>query len=173
MKNTFRVTPNKEDFVIWERLQFKRSRLIPTLITAFMFILFSAFYLIAEKNLTLSIATIIAFAVFGAYFLYVYNVGIEKKVEKYLAADAQYLSPCEITIDENTVEYRNMPKRNEAGIINVYPYSVIRAIYETENYFYFYVGFELKILPKRDIPDQMKQQVCNYIKQNANYFFIK
>ncbi len=173
MKNTFRATLNKEDFVIWERLQFKRSRLMPTLITALMFIVFSAYYLIAEKNFTLIIAMVIAFVVCGAYFLYVYNVGIEKKVEKYLAADAQYLSPCEITIDENTVEYRNMPMMNEAGIINVYPYSVIRAIYETENYFYFNVGFELKILPKRDIPDGMKQQVFNYIKQNANYFFIK
>ncbi|MDE5973618.1 MAG: hypothetical protein K2G73_02975 [Eubacterium sp.] len=173
MKNTFRVTPNKDDFVIWEKLQFKRSRLIPTLITAFMFIAFFAFYLIAEKNSSLIIAAVIAFVVCGAYFLYVYNVGIEKKVERYLAADAQYLSPCEITIDENTVEYRNIPMMNEAGIINVYPYSVIRAIYETENYFYFNVGFELKILPKRDIPDQMKQQVFNQIKKNANYFYIK
>lgn len=173
MKNTFRSTLNKEDFVVWERLQYKRSRLIPTLITAFMFLVFSSFYSIAEKNYTLIIATVTAFAVCGAYFLYVYKIGIEKKVERYIAADTQYLSPCEITIDENTVEYKNMPMINEAGIINVYPYTVIRAIYETENYFYFNVGFEVKILPKRDIPDQMKQQVFSQIKKNANYFFVK
>ncbi len=109
----------------------------------------------------------------GAYFLYFYNTGIEKKVKKYIAADTQYLSPCEITVDENTVEYKNIPRMNEAGIISVYPFTVIRTIYEAENYFYFVIGFEVKILPKRDIPDEMKQQVFNQIKKNANYLFIK
>lgn len=173
MKNTFRSTLKKEDFIVWERLQFKRSKLIPMLITALMFIVFSIYYLIVNRNFTLIIATVIAFVVCGAYFLYFYNTGIEKRVKKYIAADAQYISPCEITVDENTVEYRNIPMMNEAGIINVYPFTVIRTIYETENYFYFVIGFEVKILPKRDIPDEMKQQVFNQIKKNANYLFIK
>ena len=41
MKNTFRSTLKKEDFIVWERLQFKRSKLIPMLITALIFIVFS------------------------------------------------------------------------------------------------------------------------------------
>ena len=173
MKNTFRLTPNKEDFVIWERLQYKRSKLIPTLITALMFVTFFGYYLIANKNLTLIIAALVAVVICGAYFLYAYNVGIEKKVEKYITADAQYLSQCEITIDENTIEYKNLPMINEIGIISVYPYSIMRAIYETENYFYFIIGFEVKILPKRDIPDEMKQQVFSQIKKNRNCIFLK
>lgn len=37
---------------------------------------------------------------------------------------------------------------NEAGIISVYPFTVIRTIYEAENYFYFVIGFEVKICLK-------------------------
>ncbi len=172
MKNTFRSTLKKEDFIVWERLQFKRSKLIPMLITALIFIVFVIYYLIVNRNFSLIIAAVIAFVICGAYFLYFYNTGIEKKVKKYIAADTQYLSPCEITVDENTVEYKNIPRMNEAGI-SVYPFTVIRTIYEAENYFYFVIGFEVKILPKRDIPDEMKQQVFNQIKKNANYLFIK
>ena len=172
MKNTFRSTLKKEDFIVWERLQFKRSKLIPMLITALIFIVFAIYYLIVNRNFSLIIAAVIAFVICGAYFLYFYNTGIEKKVKKYIAADTQYLSPCEITVDENTVEYKNIPRMNEAGIISVYPFTVI-TIYEAENYFYFVIGFEVKILPKRDIPDEMKQQVFNQIKKNANYLFIK
>ena len=173
MKNTFRSTLKKEDFIVWERLQFKRSKLIPMLITALIFIVFVIYYLIVNRNFSLIIAAVIAFVICGAYFLYFYNTGIEKKVKKYIAADTQYLSPCEITVDENTVEYKNIPRMNEAGIISVYPFTVIRTIYEAENYFYFVIGFEVKILHKRDIPDEMKQQVFNHIKKNANYLFIK
>ncbi len=173
MKNTFRSTLKKEDFVIWERLQYKRSKLIPTLIIALMFVSFSGYYLIANKNLTLIIAVLVAVVICGVYFLYVYNKGIEKKVEEYIAADAQYLSQCEITIDENTIEGKNLPMINEAGIISVYPFSIMKAIYETENYFYFIIGFEIIILPKRDIPDEMKQQVFSQIKKNRNCIFLK
>ena len=119
MKNTFRSTLKKEDFIVWERLQFKRSKLIPMLITALIFIVFVIYYLIVNRNFSLIIAAVIAFVICGAYFLYFYNTGIEKKVKKYIAADTQYLSPCEITVDENTVEYKNIPRMNEAGIISL------------------------------------------------------
>lgn len=173
MKNTFRSTLNKEDFISWERLQFKRSRLIPALIMAVMFVVYAVYYYITIQDLTLVIATVTAAVLCGAYALYMYNRGIEKRVERYIHSDSQYLSPYEITIDDSTIEYKNMPMINEAGIVIVCPYSVMRAIYETENYFYFYIGFEIKILPKRDIPDEMKQQVFAQIKKNRNCFFVK
>ena len=81
MKNTFRSTLKKEDFIVWERLQFKRSKLIPMLITALIFIVFSIYYLIVNRNFSLIIAAVIAFVICGAYFLYFYNTGIEKKVK--------------------------------------------------------------------------------------------
>ena len=61
MKNTFRSTLKKEDFIVWERLQFKRSKLIPMLITALIFIVFSIYYLIVNRNFSLIIAAVIAF----------------------------------------------------------------------------------------------------------------
>lgn len=173
MKNTFRSTLKKEDFIIWERLQFKRSRLIPGLIMAVVFIIYAGYYYMVSQNLTLVISTVIATAFCGAYAFYVYNKGIEKRIDRYIAADSQYLSPYEISIDENTIEYKNLPMINEAGVVVICPYSIIRAIYETENYFYFYIGYEIKILPKRDIPDEMKQQVFSRIKKNRNCIFIK
>ncbi len=56
MKNTFRSTLKKEDFIVWERLQFKRSKLIPMLITALIFIVFVIYYLIVNRNFSLIIA---------------------------------------------------------------------------------------------------------------------
>lgn len=84
MKNTFRSTLKKEDFIVWERLQFKRSKLIPMLITALIFIVFSIYYLIVNRNFSLIIAAVIAFVICGAYFLYFYNTGIEKRLKNIL-----------------------------------------------------------------------------------------
>ena len=84
MKNTFRSTLKKEDFIVWERLQFKRSKLIPMLITALIFIVFAIYYLIVNRNFSLIIAAVIAFVICGAYFLYFYNTGIEKRLKNIL-----------------------------------------------------------------------------------------
>ena len=97
----------------------------------------------------------------------------KKKVNRYIKSDASYLGENEITIDDKAIEIKNIPAEKETGVVCVYPYSVISIIYETENYFYFIVANEVKILPKRVIPQAMSQSVFNAINRNPNRMYVK
>lgn len=173
MKNIFRYSLSEEDYLSFEKMQFKRGFFPSTIVMIVCFIFIGVYNYITEKNLIILIGTVVAVVILFLFFA-IYNTAIVKgRVKKYIAMDSSYLGENEIIIDNNAVEIKNIPKENEAGIIAVYPYKIMRAIVENNDYFYFYIGMEAKILPKRCIPDEMKQQVFSSIKNNRNYVYMK
>ena len=97
----------------------------------------------------------------------------KKRVKRILAADSNYLTANEITIDDKAIEIKNIPNENQAGIVAVYPYSVMSVIYETTDYFYFFIGTEVKILAKKNIPQESAQYVKKIISSKRNYIYSK
>lgn len=173
MKNKFRYSLSEQDYLFFERMQLKRRFLPGTIAMMSCFIVIGVYNYIAAKEPVFLIGSVCA-AVISILFYVLYNYSIiKKKVKIYLAMDRGYLGEAEITIDSNAVEIKNIPKENEAGIIMIYPYSIMRAVVENRDYFFFYIGMEAKILPKKYIPDEMKQQVFSSIKNNRNYVYMK
>lgn len=173
MKNTFRCSLTRQDYISFEKTKQKMYFIKPLLIFGAVGMVFIAYAAITSKNYTLLIAMAISLVLAFVFCAYSYNVTVKKTVDNYLKGDSSYLKPIEFTVDENTVEIKNLPEENEAGTVGIYPYSIMNAIYENEKYFYFIVGMEAKILPKVAVPEAMKAAVFSAIKNNPNCVFVK
>lgn len=176
MKNTFRYALKMQDYVNYKQLFFKRSVIFSFIIPAIFFVSFSVFQALRDKkaeNYALMIGIICAAVVTGIYIGYVYFYGIKKSVKKQINASDAYLGEIEMTVDANTIKIEKEPKYNEAGIIGIYPYSIMNAIYETTDYFIFIIGNEAKIMPKDAVPNEMKEAVFREIKKNPKCVFMK
>lgn len=172
MRNTFRYALTVQDYIHFERMNMKRA-FRSSIVMIVMFLGLGVFLYITEKNLTILISFAIGSIVILLAHICSYYVSASKKAKNYVKKDNSYLKPTEITITDKTIETNNLPNENEAGFVAVYPYSIMNAIYETNEYFYFLIGNEAKILPKSAVPDEMKELVFKEIKKNPNCVFIK
>lgn len=175
MKNTFRYSLAFEDYINFEKFSF---RLRKVGFSVFLFIMLATGYLVYNivKNGNISWEYYLYYAVVVVILLgfYFYSTYLAPKVKaKKYTRDKAYFGQSEISIDEKAVEIKNITEENQAEIDCIYPYSVINAIYETETYFYFIIGNEVKILPKSAVPNEMKEIVFKYIKGNQNCIFVK
>jgi hypothetical protein len=123
--------------------------------------------------MTYLIGTVLAVVLLVLCIAFYFSYGIKNKVLKYTNGDSSYLAMTELSVTDNTIETNSLPNQNEAGIVAIYPYSIMNVIYESEEYFYFYIGYEVKILPKSAVPQEMKQQVFSQIRRNQNYVKLK
>lgn len=172
MRNTFRYVLTLQDYIYFERMNMKRA-FRSSIVMIVMFLGLGVFLYITEKNLTILISFSIGSIVILLAHICSYYVSASKKAKNYVKKDNSYLKLTEITITDKTIETNNLPNENEAGMVAVYPYSIMNAIYETNEYFYFLIGNEAKILPKSAVPDEMKELVFKEIKKNPNCVFIK
>lgn len=172
MRNTFRYTLTVQDFIRFEQMNAKRT-MRSSVFMIVMFLGLGVFYYITEKNTAILIGFAVAAAFGIIFYAYNYYISLKKKVDNYTGKDSSYLKPTEITITDKAIETNNLPDENEAVILAIYPYSIMSVIYETNDYFYFFIGNEAKILPKSAVPNEMKELVFKEIKKNPNCIFIK
>lgn len=171
---TFSYTPMAEDYLAFEKFKTKRNKTVFfTYVICLVFISMALYDFFTTKSYDRIIFA--AALVVMNVIVTVYTTGIasKKRIKDMISKDANYLTPYEVTIDSKTVEFRNIPQANQMGIVSVYPYSIMNVIYETAEYYYFFLGTEVKILPKRAIPAQNKEYVEKTIQNNRNYIFIK
>lgn len=170
----FIYTPCSDDYISFEKFKFKRNRsFFLTYLTCAVFIAMGIYDVIVSKNYQMLIlAAAIAIIECSAAF-YEIKIAPQRKVKKLISADSNYLTPNEITIEDKAIEIKNIPSENQAGIVAVYPYSIMSVIYETTDYFYFFIGTEVKILAKKNIPQENTEYVKKVISRNKNYIFSK
>lgn len=172
MKTTFKYALKEEDYLFFEKT-FAKRQFRAVLFPALIFVIYTIFVFTKSHDFTILfflIAIILGMAI--GYFVCI-PISLKRKVKTYTDNDKSYFSPVEITIDDKKIEYKNIPEENEAGIIGIYPYSIMRAIIENKDYIYFYISNEVRILPKSAIPQEFKETVFNNIKKNANYTYMK
>jgi hypothetical protein len=173
MRNTFRYALTQQDYLNFEKSQYRRANLPSFFFISVVLIATSLYYYIKNNNKAYLIGVVSIVVIWGIFMACNFAFGFKYKVNKYIACDKSYLSQVEVTITDNTIETNNLPNQNEAGIVAIYPYSIMNRIIEDENYIYFYLGFEVKILPKSAVPQEMKQQVFSQIRRNQNYVKLK
>ena len=173
MRNTFRYSLNCQDFINFEKFNMKKQSNI--MFTFFlMVIVFFAIYCYMVFNSYYGLIFAAVFAVLAGLMLFCsFKISPKKRVNNYLKKDNSYLKTTEITITDKAIETNNLPNENEAGIVAIYPYSVMNAIYETDDYFYFFIGNEARILPKSAVPNEMKELVFKEIKNSQKCIFVK
>lgn len=176
MRNTFRYSLTADDYLNYEKFAVKlRKSNVVSVVMIMILVAITVYYGVRNGGLEVQYYIyFVAFVVTVAMFTLFTNIIVpKKKVNRYIKSDASYLGENEITIDDKAIEIKNIPAEKETGVVCVYPYSVISIIYETENYFYFIVANEVKILPKRVIPQAMSQSVFNAINRNPNRMYVK
>lgn len=173
MRNTFRYSLTLDDYIKFYQMQYKRSLLPKYVLLWSIFIMFALYYSFVNKNIYFVIGTVFAVIITIPFVIYQLKKGAFKKEVDLIKGIPSYFKQTEITITDKTIETNNLPDLNEAGIIAVYPYSIMNVIYETNDYFYFVIGAEAKILPKSAIPNEMKKWVFEEIKKNPNCVFVK
>lgn len=172
MRMTFRYSLTEDDYINFEKLN--TSRQFKALLFPMMFFIFCGIFMYAKERdyiFIIFIVTMVLLLVLSYFVLLPYSA--KKRVKTYLNGDRSYLLPTEITIDDKKIESKNIPEENEAGIIGIYPYSIMRMIIENEDYIFFYISNEVKVLPKRAIPQEFKETVFELIKKNGNYTYMK
>lgn len=176
MRNTFRYSLTADDYLNYEKFAVKLRKSNVVSVIILMFVTAMTVYF-AVRNGGLEVQYYIYFGAFviAIVLLSLINNFImpKNKVKRYIKSDASYLGENEISIDDKAIEIKNIPAEKETGVVCIYPYSVISIIYETENYFYFIVANEVKILPKRVIPQAMSRSVFNAINSNPNRMYVK
>lgn len=166
MRNTFRYAPEMEDYIKYYTATLKGFYSMKAGMFCVFFIAMAVYYGVLEKNLTYTIGLVICAAIMGLSLLYTLKVGIKKKAIKQISKSKEFFENREITITPNSIETRNLPEDNEAQIIGIYPYNIMKLIYETSDQFIFIVGGEAKLLPKRIIPPEMQEEVFENIRKS-------
>lgn len=170
----FTYTPCFDDYISFEKFKFKRNRsLLFTYIICVFFIAMGIYDVIVSKDYQMLIFAAAMALIDVLIAVYEMKILPKKRVKRILAADSNYLTANEITIDDKAIEIKNIPNENQAGIVAVYPYSVMSVIYETTDYFYFFIGTEVKILAKKNIPQESAQYVKKIISSKRNYMYSK
>lgn len=176
MTISFEYTPTKEDYLNYEKFAEKMKRQRPILIIVGMMITASTVYTsVVNKKIDLfQIVATIAILTAIVLCLFLQNsVFPQKRVNWYIKKDPSYFSPMEFTVNEKAIEIKTKPQNNEMGTVCIYPYSIMSIIYETNEYFYFVLGNEVKILPKNVIPRETRIQAFEEIRYNRNYVRVK
>ena len=162
MDFTFNYTLEKKDLINFELFKLKTSKFLNMVyITVLIVLVMNTYYAVSEKNY--------------AYLLIVafYIIGVAKKrAERCLKKDITYGELREITVGENTVEFKTLPKEDEPMLIGVYPYNMVSAIIETKEYVYFIVPTGTNIFPISSIPLEIRAGVLKNIKKNPNYAYF-
>lgn len=176
MRNTFKYTLTFEDYLSFEKLKVKMRR--GNLFIGVLLVVVSSFILYNTiKNGYVGQMYYFYYGIFSAIaiIMALYNnmIAPKRSVKKYINRDSSYLGENQITIDSDAVEIKTIPAEKQAGTVCIYPYNVMAIIYENQDYFYFSVGSEVKILPKRVIPNEMKEDVFKSIESNSNCVLIK
>lgn len=172
MKTTFKYALTKEDYLFFEKI-FAKRQFRSVLFPALIFVIYTISVFVRSHNFTIlffSFAVLLGIAI--GYFVCIPAL-IKRKVKTYTNSDKSYFSPVEITIDDKKIESKKLFEESAAEIIGIYPYSIMRAIIENENYIYFYISNEVRILPKAAIPQEFKETVFSNIKKNTNYTYMK
>lgn len=170
----FIYTPETEDYIAFEKFKYKRNKtFLFTYIICLGFILMALYDFFTTKSYDRIIFAAALVVMNIVVTVYTTSISSKKKVKAMISKDKNYLTPNEIIIDDKAVEIKNMPQQNQMGIVSVYPYSIMNVIYETEEYYFFFLGTEVKILPKRAIPQENKEYVEKTIRKNRNYLFVK
>lgn len=163
-----------DDYISFEKFKLKRNKTaFFSYITCLLFLIMGVYDAVVYKTFQIIvIAVIMIFAVFVST-AYSVNIAPKKRVKKYISLDPAYLGQKEIIVDEKKIEIKNIPAENEGAVVAVYPYSVMTAIYETSEYYYFFAGSEVKLLPKKAVPAELSENVNKFVKNNKNYMFFK
>ena len=141
-------------------------------ITVLIVLVMNTYYAVSEKNYAYLL--IVAFYIIGVavYSFYVTKIRPKKRAERCLKKDITYGELRELTVGENTVEFKTLPKEDEPMLIGVYPYNMVSAIIETKEYVYFIVPTGTNIFPISSIPLEIRAGVLKNIKKNPNYAYF-
>lgn len=175
MIGKFIYSLTEEDYINFEEMKLKQNKswVVPILFSVVIGAA-SAFYAVERKSYVyLIIPIVMIIDIFVTYF-YMNNIKPKKNVKKYTGLDKSYFSPKEITFNSDSIELKTLPlKDGDPAIIEIYPFSVMSAILESNDYFQFITVSEANVLPKKAIPQEILQSVENVIRKNPNYSMIK
>lgn len=169
---SFVYTPTAEDYISFEKFKYRKNKIFFfTYLFCVIFIAMALYDFFTTKSYDRIIFAAALVVMNIIITLYTTNIASKKRIQNMISNDIGYLTPNEVIIDEKTIEFRNMPQQNQTGIVAVYPYSIMNVIYETAEYYYFFLGTEVKLLAKRAIPKENKEYVEKIIKSNKNYIY--
>jgi hypothetical protein len=163
-----------DDYLAFENFKVKRSRSsLFSYIICLFFIATGVYNAVAYKVYEVLVIVALFVLAIALSTIYSVKIGPKKRVKQYINCDPAFLGKKEITVGEKTIEIRNIPAENQATVLAIYPYSLMAAIYETNEGYYFFVAGEAKLLPKKAIPDNLKEIVAKRINNNPNHIFVK
>lgn len=170
----FVYTPTADDYIAFEKFKNKRNKtFFFTYIVCLIFMSMALYDFFTTKNYNEIIFAAALVVMNIIITVYTTSVASKKRVKNMISSDINYLTPNEIIIDEKNIEIKNIPQQNQMGIVAVYPYSIMNVIYETDEYYFFFLGTEVKLLPKKSIPQEYREYVEKTIRKNKNYMFVK
>lgn len=173
MKNTFRYSLDFSDFVKYEKFCFKKYVLPQSIMTLIMIAAIVIYSGAAQKNIYVTIFGLLAAAAFAAGIYFKYTAGIRKKVKKYTVKDSLCFNENEITVNDNSIEIKNIPDESGVSFMGIYPFSIMTVIYENKDFFCFQIGGDARLLPKSSVPVNMREIVFNQIRSNRNCITVK
>lgn len=174
MINRFRYSLNEQDYLSFESFKIKKSKsLFVSYIFCLIFLVIGVYNAVVYETVLMVVASVIVIAFVALNTFVTTKIRPQKRVKRMIGLDPSYFGENEIAIGEKTIETKNIPNENESAVVTVYPYGLMNAIFENESYFYFLISNEVKILPKRVIPNEMKETVFSLIKNNQNYVYVK
>lgn len=169
MRDTFRYSLTLDDYLSYNRTAYKKSITAMSVLGGSFIVITAVYYYVLMKNAAIFIGLAVAVAIAAAYMLYMYNVGIKKRFIRQNGNSRYYFEEKEITITPDSIETKNFPDADSAGIVGIYPYSIMKVIYETDELFVFIIGNEAKMFPKRAVPPQMREEVFNRLRGRRKY----
>lgn len=170
----FVYTPTADDYIAFEKFKYKRNKtFFFTYIFCLIFIAMALYDFFTTKSYERIIFAAALVVMNIIVTVYTTSIASKNRVKNMISKDINYLTPNEIIIDEKKIEIKNVPQKNQMGIVAVYPYSIMNVIYETDEHYFFFLGTEVKLLPKKSIPQEYKEYVEKVIRENKNYMFVK
>lgn len=175
MIGKFTYSLTKEDYISFEALKIQQSKpwILPTVFSVALGAMFT-YYAVERKSYVYLIVPIVMIIDIFFSYLYVNNVKPKRNAEKYIKLDKSYFNQKEITFFSDSIELKTLPEKDgDPAIIEIYPFSVMSSITESNDYFQFITVSEANVLPKKAIPQEMYKAVEGVIRKNPNYNLLK
>lgn len=174
MKDTFTYALTVEDYEEFERVKAAKigsGKLM--YIIALLWLAMGVYDAVTSKDLIMLFISCVFIAYNAVIYFYNKNVRPKKLAKKYVECDPSYLSEKKITVTDKDIEVSLLPRENEPMVIGVYPYSIMNSVMEAEGFFQFVMTTEAIILPKRAIPDALRDNVLKTFRSTPNYYKMK
>lgn len=171
----FTFTPQIEDYMQFQKFRVKLTKMVPIYyVYCVGMFAFGVYQTVQTKQIYFLCATLLLVLLFGISLFYTQKTMPKKRILQAVKKDNSLLAAQEVTVTDSALEINTLPNEKECAVCAVYPLSMLRAVFETQDAFNIMIpGIDAVLLPKREMEQKIIDALHVRFEKLPVYSYIK